>query len=239
MASRLTLAFLVGMLTATTCVGQTITETFDSGIPGAWSIVDNHILNPSIPDFSAVPWTTNDVESLGNYTNGTPSLAATASSYNHPGQYDVSLITPPFALTAGANGRSVRYDVNFYRVDGFEFFDTNLSINGGDWITMTHDTSTLGAPYSFGPPRVTRTIDLTFFGAAVGDTARVEFRYYSTYLLPMVHNEYVQIDNVRIPEPLPVPEPTSLTGFVATFATVVGIGGARFNRSVRGRMRRE
>ena len=56
---------------------------------------------PGVPDFSAVPWTTNDVELLGNYTNGTPSLAATASSWNHPGQYDISLITPTFHAQLG------------------------------------------------------------------------------------------------------------------------------------------
>jgi hypothetical protein len=144
------------------------------------------------------------------YTNGTPTLAATASSHNHPGQYDVSLITPTFLVNAGADGQSIQYDINLQRVDAFEAFDTNLSINGGDWTTMTHDTSSLGPAYSTGPPRITRTLSLTFFGAAVGDSARVEFRYYSTSLSPTVRNEYVEIDNVRIPTPVPEPGSTVL-----------------------------
>ncbi len=213
MIQRVSIGAVLVMLTTATSFGQTITETFDAGIPASWTIVDSHFLTPGVPDFSAVPWTVNTAEGMGNYTNGTPSLAVTASSYNHPGQYDISLITPTFLLNSGTDGRSIGYDVNFYRVDGFEAFDTNLSINGGDWITMVHETSTVGAPYSTGPPRVTVGIDLTFFGAVVGDSARVEFRYYSTFLLPMVHNEYVQIDNVRIPTP--VPEPATMVMLIS------------------------
>jgi hypothetical protein len=206
---RISIGAMLVTLTAATSFGQMVTETFDSGIPASWMIKDNFPVTGS-PDFSAVPWTVNTAEGMGNYTSGTPSLAATASSYNHPGQYDISLITPTFVLTP--DGRSISYDINYQRVDAFEAFDTNLSINGGDWMTMTHDTSSLGPAYSTGPPRWTRGIDLTFFGAAVGDSARVEFRYYSTYLLPMVHNEYVEIDNVRFPTP--VPEPGSIILFV-------------------------
>jgi hypothetical protein len=200
---------VVAAFPAAVC-SQTVTETFDAGIPASWTIVDNHALTPGVPDFSAVPWTVNTAESMDNYTDGTPSLAATASSFNHPGQYDVSLITPPFELNAGADGRSIRYNLNFYRVDAFEFFDTNVSINGGPWITMVHETTTRGAPYSTGAPRVSVGVDLTFFGAAVGDTAQVEFRYYSTFLLPMVHNEYVEIDNVRTPTFVPEPGTAAL-----------------------------
>jgi hypothetical protein len=219
MIQRILIGALLVMLTATTSFGQTITETFDSGIPASWTIHDNFpLFGVPIPAFSAVPWSVNTLEGMDNYTNGTPSLAATASSHNHPGQYDVSLITPTFVLNAGLNGQSLQYDINLQRVDAFEAFDTNLSINGGDWITMTHDTSSLGPAYSTGPPRVTRAISLTFFGAAVGDSARVEFRYYSTFLLPMVHNEYVEIDNVRIPTP--VPEPATA---VLLMLTTVGL----------------
>jgi len=111
----------------------------------------------------------------------------------------------------------LRYTINFDRVDAFEAFDTDLSINGGDWIVMEHDTSSLGPAYSTGPPKVTRTISLSFFGAMPGDTAKVEFRYYSTFLLPMVRNEYVEIDAVRIPTP--IPEPASC------IMAIVGLAG--------------
>lgn len=208
MIQRISIGAVLVTLSAATSFGQTITETFDGGIPASWTIHDNFpLFGIPIPAFSAVPWTVNTLAGMDNYTNGTPTLAATASSHNHSGQYDISLITPTFTLNAGLNGRSLRYDINLQRVDAFEAFDTNLSINGGDWIAMAHDTSSLGPAYSLGPPRITRTVDLTFFGAAVGDSARVEFRYYSTFLLPMVRNEYVEIDNVQIP--MPVPEPTT------------------------------
>jgi hypothetical protein len=213
MIRRLSVGALLVTLTAAASFGQTITETFDSGIPATWTIQDNYPKPiPMSPAFSAVPWTVNTLEGMDNYTNGTPTLAATASSHNHSGQYDISLITPTFVLNSGINGTSLRYDINLQRVDAFEAFDTNLSINGGDWVTMTHDTSSLGPAYSTGPPRITRTLTLTFFGAAVGDSARVEFRYYTTFLLPMVSNQYVEIDNVRIPTP--VPEPSMLSSVV-------------------------
>ncbi len=183
--------------------GQAFTETFDAGIPASWSIVDNFpIPGVPIPAYSAVPWTTNVPEGMGNYAGGA-GQAATASSYNHSGQYDVSLIMPAFTISPVAGEDNLRYRINYQRVDAFEAFDTNISINGAAWVTMTHDTSSLGAWYSSGPPSVIRTIDLGFFGAMPGDLVRVEFRYYSTYLLPMVHNEYVQIDDVQwvLPEP--------------------------------------
>ena len=195
MIQRISIGAMLVTLTASTSFGQTITETFDAGIPASWTIHDNFPVVGS-PDFSAVPWTVNTAEGMENYTNGTPSLAATASSHNHPGQYDISLITPTFVLNAGPDGQSVRYDINFQRVDVFESFDTNLSINGGDWITMTHDESSLGPAYSTGPPLITRGIDLTFYGAAVTDSARVEFRYYSTDLLPMVQQR-IRADRQR------------------------------------------
>lgn len=202
-------------LSMATCFGQTTTETFDAGIPASWTIVDNHALTPGVPDSSAVPWTTNAAEGLANFTRGTPTLAATASSFNHPGQYDISLITPTFVLNSGIDGTGLLYDVNFYRADAFEAFDTNISINGGPFITMVHETTSEGAHYSDGPPRVSVGVALTFFGAAIGDSARVEFRYYSTFLLPMVRNQYVEIDNVRIPTPVPEPSTLALAGIGA------------------------
>lgn len=207
------------VMTASLAFGQAFTETFEGGIPVTWEIHDNFPIVGS-PDYSAVPWTVNTAEGMLNYTNGGGStgagIAATASSYNHSGQYDISLITPVFSIAPGAPfGDNLRYTINFQRVDAFEAFDTNLSINGGDWITMVHDTSTLGPSYSTGTPKVTRGIDLGFFGAVPGDSLRVEFRYYSTYLLPMVHNEYVQIDNIEFPG-IPVPEPATAAYLLAS-----------------------
>jgi hypothetical protein len=220
MIRRLLACGLVVTLTAAASVGQTFTETFESGIPASWTIQDNFpIPGVPIPAFSAVPWTVNTLEGMLNYTDGT-GLAATASSFNHSGQYDVSLITPAFMITSDPGGAALRYTINYQRVDAFEAFDTNLSINGGPWITMTHETSSLGPFYSTGPPKVVRGIDLSFFGAMSGDLARVEFRYYSTFLLPMVHNEYVQIDNVMMPTPVPEPDTAALVLVVAALAAV-------------------
>lgn len=213
---------LIVALAAVTARAQTFTETFEAGIPASWTTVDNHALTPGIPDFSACSWTVNTAESMGNYTAGT-GLAATASSFNHPGQYDISLITPAFKLNAGPDGTSLAYTINFYRVDAFEAFDTNLSINGGPWVTMVHETSSEGPHYSTGAPKVSVGIGLGFFGAAIGDTAQVEFRYYSTFLLPMVHNEYVEIDNVRTPTY--IPEPTA--GALALIAGAVAAARRR------------
>jgi hypothetical protein len=208
MIQRLLVCALVGSGAVSVSFGQTITETFEGGIPASWTIQDNYPKPiPMSPAFSAVPWTTNIAEGMLNFTDGGGTTgggtAATASSANHPGQYDISLITPAFVLAADS---SVRYTLNYYHVDAFEAFDTNISINGGPWIVMTHDATDRGAPYSTGPPKFVRTIGpLTFFGGVPGDIARVEFRYYSTVLLPMVVNQYVQIDDVRIPTPIPEP----------------------------------
>jgi hypothetical protein len=212
MIRNLWVSATVVLFAAAASSGQTFTENFEGGIPASWTILDNYPKPiPMSPAFSAVPWTTNLVEGMLNYTNGGGATgagtAATASSANHPGQYDISLITPAGLIHAGADGDNVRYTINYQRTDAFEFFDTNLSINGGDWITMTHDTADLGPFFGTGPPKVTRTIDMGFFGAVPGDSVRVEFRYYSEILVPMVHNLYVQIDDVQ----MPVPEPAAVT----------------------------
>lgn len=198
---RVVLAALAVCVAQGVSFGQAFTETFDTGIPASWSIVDNFPI-PGSPAHSAVPWTTNVLEGMGNYTAGS-GQAATGSSYNHSGQYDISLIMPAFTISPVPGEDNLRYRVNYQRVDAFEAFDTNISINGAPWVTMVHETSSLGAWYSAGPPNVMRVIDMGFFGAMPGDLVRVEFRYYSTYLLPMVHNEYVQIDDVNwvLPEP--------------------------------------
>jgi hypothetical protein len=211
MICRLGAGVLLASLTAAISVGQEFIETFEAGIPASWTIDDNFPI-PGSPDFSAVPWTTNIAEGLLNYTNGGLTTgvgtAATASSKNHPGQYDISLITPVFHVTASDVAFS--YTINLQRVDAFEAFDTNLIINGGAPLVMTHDTSSLGPAYSTGAPKITRGIGLGFFGVTPADSLRVEFRYYSTFLLPMVRNEYVQIDNVRFPT-APVPEPGAIS----------------------------
>ncbi len=228
MVQRRWVGGLVVLLAATRSFGQTFTETFEGGIPSTWTIQDNFPVpgGSGIPAYSAVPWTVNTAEGMLNYTNGGGAtgagLAATASSYNHPGQYDVSLITPSFMIVAGPDGDSLQYTINYRRVDAFEAFDTNLSINGGPWIVMTHDTSSLGPAYGTGPPKISRTIDMGFSGVAPGDSAHVEFRYYSTFLLPMVHNEYVEIDDVRMPS-MPVPEPST----IASILLVAGLAAGR------------
>lgn len=201
---------LVGCLCAP-AFAQGFTENFNDGIPDSWTVVDNHAVVPGVPDSSAAPWTTNDVELMDNYT-GQPGLAATACSFNHPGQYDISLITHEFRVPSVPFGTNIAYNINYQSPDVFDFFDTNISINGGDWITMTHDAGSLGAFWSDGPPNIRRTISMAFFGAEPGDMVRVEFRYYSTFLLPMVHNEYVQIDSVEV-----VPSPGGASALVALF----------------------
>jgi hypothetical protein len=209
---------------ATTSFGQTFTETFEGGIPATWTIQDNYPKPiPMSPTSSAVPWTTNIAEGLLNFTNGGGitgvGTAATASSANHPGQYDISLITPAFVIPP--DGGTLQYTMNYFHVDAFEAFDTNISINGGPPIVMAHDATDRGPPYSTGAPKFIRTIGpFTLFGGLPGDTARVEFRYYSTVLLPMVVNQYVQIDDVRTPTPIPEPAALTLAALWGLFQVV-------------------
>lgn len=220
---------LSASMLAPCALGAEFTETFDAGIPATWSIVDNFPYTGT-PDYSAVPWTTNAAEGLANFTSGT-GMTACASSENHPGQYDVSLITPAFIAPAG--GGSIQYKINYRRVDAYEALDTNISINGGDWVTMIHQVTPLGASYSSAPPNIVVGIGLSFYGVTEGDTVRIEFRYYSEFLLPMVQNEYVEIDDVRIYTPIAPPAcPGDVTGDGITNIADFNVLAGNFGLSV-------
>ncbi len=195
MKHELCAAILVGGGLGAHASGVIITETFDSGIPASWSTFD-YYPNGSGPAASAFDWTTNGAEGLANFTAGTGTAAA-ASSNNHIGPYDVSLWTPAFTLPAGPN--NFKYKVNYQHVDAAEALDTRLSINGGPWVTMVHQTASLGASYSSGAPNVTVGISLDFFGASPGDVCIVQFRYFTSSLAPTVSNQYVEIDDVEYP----------------------------------------
>ena len=67
MTRRLSVGALLVTLTAAASYGQTITETFDAGIPATWTIQDNYPKAiPMSPAFSAVPWTVNTLEDMDN-----------------------------------------------------------------------------------------------------------------------------------------------------------------------------
>jgi len=67
MIQRILIGAVLVTLTAATSFGQTITETFDAGIPASWTIHDNFpLFGVPIPAFSAVPWTVNTLEGMDN-----------------------------------------------------------------------------------------------------------------------------------------------------------------------------
>jgi len=201
---RLIQAIAVAMAGAP-AYGAIISEEFTAGIPASWSTFD-YYPNGTGPLDSAFDWTTNVAEGYPNYTAGT-GMTAAASSEHHSGPYDVSLWTPAFVLPEGPN--SITYKVNFQHVSATEALDTRVSINGGPWITMVHQTTSLGASHSSAAPNVTVGVSLSFYGAVAGDICIVSWRYYETSTSALVHNSYVELDDVTYPV---VPSP----GMVAT-----------------------
>ncbi|HHP7238854.1 S8 family serine peptidase [Longibacter sp.] len=161
-------------------------EDFDDGIPSEWSVVDN--------TDDGVVWQTNDDWGRGNFA-GTGGSAAADSDEAGPGvPYDTELISPEMT---GVEGMSLRFLVNFQAIPPENFFDVDVTTDGGTtWtnvLQLDDDTPSGGLFVENGGVQQVIPLDGQ---VAAGETFQVRFRYYTPD--PSPWDWYAQIDDVQI-----------------------------------------
>ena len=180
-----------------------LSEDFASGFPSGWTAIDNAGFG--------LTWT--DRAGCGegdNYTGGAGDLACVSSDLFGLAEFDAELRMPTLDLTYFTS-TSLQFAANYQNQGGVDFFDVDVSINGGSvWTNVMSWNEDHGAFRS--TPGETVTIDLSAFDGEAN--VLVRFRYYDPNSGDW--DWYVQIDDVLVdgtvvqqPTPTPTPTPTA------------------------------
>jgi len=186
--------------------GQAFSESFDSGIPATWSVVN--------APGSAVSWGSSTGNGDGNYTSGTGDSAIASSDSAGPGAYDTSLVTPSFVVPTIA--ATLSYTLNFQQF-GLDpsFGNVDITTNAGaTWTTITtysSDTPGGGLFVVGSGPSVNSSLALF-----AGQTAQVRFHYFASPA--SAWDWYFQVDNVAVTG-IPAPAGLALAGLAGLIST--------------------
>ena len=141
-----------------------LTEDFNAGIPGTWTVTDD--------DGSGLMWNTNDYWADGNWTGGTGTCAEASSDTFGSASYDTSLITPMLDLS-GAMSAVLDFEANYQNLASDEYFYVDVSYDGGaNWMNLLTWNEDHGSFH--GTPGEHVTLALAG-GSAI---TQVRFRYY-------------------------------------------------------------
>lgn len=173
-----------------------LSENFDSGIPGGWSVIDN--------EGNGMVW--GDLAHCGepNFA-GSGNAACASSDAFGSADYDTELVTGVMDLSA-YTGISLSLDVNYQNFLNEDFFDIDISTDGGaNWDNLLSWNEDHGG--FFGLPGEHVMLDLSAYAMA---GVQIRFHYYN----PQTNDFdwYVQIDNLLIEgSPLAdIPEPAGI-----------------------------
>lgn len=187
-----------------------LTESFDSGIPAGWAVIDNA--------GTGVQWTNlAGCGETGNFTDGTGDVACVSSDRFGLAEFDTELHTPVIDLSAYIAPATLTFDSNYQNFAALDFFDVDVSTNGaaGPWtnlLTWNEDHGTFRAT-----PGEPVNLDI----ASVVGQANVMFRFHYYDPNTADFDWYAQVDNVVVTAtagsgPPPVEVPT---------LSEVGLGG--------------
>ena len=187
-----------------------LSVSFDAGIPGTWSVVDNEAGGPV--------WT--NLVGCGeaaNYSSGSGDVACVSSDLFGLGEFDTELRTPVIDLSTYAAPAALTFNVNYQNFAASDFFEVDVSTNGaaGPWTNLLSWNEDHGGFRA--APGEAVNLDI----ASVVGQANVMFRF--RYFDPNTgdFDWYVQVDDVAVSaEPagtplaeareLPVSSPTML-----------------------------
>lgn len=180
-----------------------LSESFTSGIPGTWQVIDNAGEGPVWTDLAGCGET-------GNFTNGTGDVACVSSDVFGQAGLDTELRTPVIDLSGYTAPASLTFTANYQNFANADFFQVGVSTDGGgSW------TNLLSWNEDHGGFRATPGEDVNLDIGSYAGQPSVMFRFH--YFDP---NEgdwdlYVQVDDVVVNATVPTPE-ISLTKTVGT-----------------------
>ncbi|HET9032090.1 MAG TPA: choice-of-anchor J domain-containing protein [Dokdonella sp.] len=165
-----------------------LTESFDSGIPGTWSVVDN--------SGGVGPVWTNlaGCGEAANYTNGSGDVACVSSDVFGGAEFDTELRTPVIDLSTYTTPAALTFNVNYQNFATLDFFEVDVSTNGaaGPWTNLLSWNEDHGAFRA--TPGEAVNLDIAPY---VGQ-ANVMFRFH--YFDPNTgdYDWYAQVDDVVV-----------------------------------------
>ena len=162
-----------------------LSETFDAGIPGGWTVIDNA--------GSGLVWTNLAGCGESNYILGATDVACASSDDFGAADFDTELRTPVVNLSTYTAPASLTFDANYQNFVNADFFQVDVSTNGGgSWTNLLSWNEDHGS--FFAQPGVSVSLDIS----AYAGQASVQFRF--RYFDPT--NEdfdwYIQVDNVVV-----------------------------------------
>jgi hypothetical protein len=188
-----------------------LSESFDSGIPAGWAVIDNA--------GTGVQWTNlAGCGETGNFTDGSGDVACVSSDQFGIAEFDTELRTPVIDLSTYIAPATLTFDSNYQNFANLDFLDVDVSTNGaaGPWtnlLTWNEDHGTFRAT-----PGEPVNLDI----ASVVGQANVMFRFHYYDPNTADFDWYAQVDNVVVTAtagsgpPPPVEVPT---------LSEVGLGG--------------
>lgn len=163
-----------------------LTESFDSGVPGTWSVLDNAGNGQIWTDMAT------SGES-GNFTGGTGDCASSSLNQGGAVEFDTEMISPVINC---ANSGTVTLSclVNYQNFANYDFFNIDVSNdNGGTWtnvLSWNEDHGSFRAT-----PGEAVNMDISAVAAHAANVL-VRFHYYD----PRVGDDdwYVQVDDFLV-----------------------------------------
>jgi hypothetical protein len=165
-----------------------VTEDFEGGIPGGWTITDN-APGPSTCIWGDLAWCGEG----GNYTNGSGNCACVSTDIcGSPTEVDTELITSAYDLS-GASDTVLAFTANYINLVSTEFFDVDYTTDGGaTWNNILSWNEDHGGFCA--PPGEDVALDMS--GADGAAAASVRFYHYDTGSNDW--DWYVQVDDMAI-----------------------------------------
>lgn len=164
-----------------------LAETFDTGIPASWAVVDNA---------SGGPVWTNLVGcgEAANFTAGSGDVACVSSDFFGTAEFDTELRTPVIDLSTYTAPAALTFNVNYQNFANLDFFEVDVSTNGaaGPWTNLLSWNEDHGVIHA--PPGETVNLDI----ASVAGQSNVMFRFH--YFDPNTDDWdwYAQVDDVAV-----------------------------------------
>ncbi len=197
-----------------------LSESFNSGIPPGWSVVDNA--------GSGINWTNlAGCRQSANWTGGSGDVACATGDSFHGTDFDTELRTPVLNLSGLAAPATLGFKANYANYQNFDFFAVDVSTNGasGPWVNLLRWNASHGAFKAL--PGEAVTLDIS---SVVGQ-ANVMFRFHYYDPNSFDSDWYVEVDDVVVTAGGTPPPPTN-TGSCTPSSTTACLSEGRFKAQI-------